>query len=503
MLSIIKSMSLQGFEGLVINVEVDVSNGLPCWEIVGLPDTNIKESKERIKTAIKNIGIEIESRKYIINLSPANLRKTGGFFDVAIAIGVMKSIGVIKCDSFDFEKTLFIGELSLNGNLNKVNGVIAICIDALKKGFKRIILPSKNIVEASLIKGIEILGFENLYDILKYLNDGIIKDNKNQPNITVKKQNHNIDFFDVKGQRFAKRALEIAAAGGHNCLFVGPPGCGKTMMIKRLSTILPKLTFDEILEITKIYSVKGLLKDGLISERPFRNPHHSITEVGLLGGGKNPLPGEISLAHLGVLFLDEILEFDKKMLDSLRIPIEDKEVNIVRNGLSVRYPSSFMLIGSANPCPCGYFGSSQRECKCTEKQRKNYISKISGPLYDRFDLVVKISTIDYSEINDGSTERSKDIKCRVEKARKIQNLRYKKEGIYTNSELDEKRIEEYCIMSKESKNTLDRAYKKFKMSLRGYAKIKKIARTIADLENSEIIENKHLLEAIQYRGDLF
>ena len=426
MLSIVKSMSLQGLEGVLINVEVDISSGMPAWDIVGLPDASIKESKERVKTAIKNCGYEILSRKYIINLSPANIRKEGSSLDLSIAVGVLSAMEVINLEKF--ADTIFIGELSLDGKINKVNGVLPICIEALKYNIKKVIVPKENANEAAVVKDLEVIGISDLNELIDFLN-GIIQIPKQEVNLDKlfeNSENYKEDFSDVKGQFAIKRALEIAAAGGHNCILIGSPGSGKTMMARRIPSILPDLSFEESLEITKIHSISGFVGNGgIISQRPFRSPHHTISPNGLIGGGKIPKPGEISLSHYGVLFLDELPEFNRNTLEVLRGPLEDRKVSISRVNASVTYPCNFMLIASMNPCPCGYYGSKEKQCICTDKQREAYKSKISGPLLDRIDIHIEVPTVKYKDLRGIPSESSLEIRKRVNKARKIQIDRYK------------------------------------------------------------------------------
>ncbi len=500
-LSIVKSMSLQGLDGVLINVEVDISAGMPTWEVVGLPDASIRESKERVRTAIKNCGYEVLSRKYIINLSPANLKKEGSMLDLAIAVGILRSMDVIT--ESNLENTIIVGEISLNGRINKINGILPICIESLKYGVKRVIVPKENAKEAAIVSEIEVIGVSNLKEVIQYLNEEIaIKGEKVDLEEILKNNNsQKLDFSEVKGQETIKRALEIAAAGGHNCIMIGSPGSGKTMMATRLPTILPDLTFEESLEITKIHSIAGKLGENtLVTERPFRSPHHTISANGLIGGGKIPKPGEISLSHYGVLFLDELLEFHRNTLEVLRGPLEDRMVTISRVGASLTYPCNFMLVASMNPCPCGYLGSKEKKCSCTQKQRENYRAKLSGPLLDRFDIHIQVPSVDYKKLEMRNNETSETIRKRINQARNIQIERYKDSEIFSNAELTPKLMEKYCALDKESNLLLSQFFEKLNLSARAYSKILKVARTIADLDNCEKIEKMHLMEAIQYRS---
>ncbi len=503
MLSIIKSMSLMGLEGYLINVQVDVSAGMPCWEIVGLPDTSVKESKERVKTAIKNSGYELLSRKVVVNLAPADIKKEGSFFDLPIAIGILMCCGEIKNENIS--DIVFVGELSLDGSINKINGILPMCIEARKLGIKRIIVPLQNIKEASIVKDIEVLGAQNLQEVVKYLNQegNLTKAEENMQLFGKEKQGINIDFSEVKGQENVKRALEVAASGGHNCLMIGMPGSGKTMMIRRLPTILPRLNFDEALETTKIHSVSGTLeKDiGLITTRPFRAPHHTISSTSLIGGGRIPKPGEVSLAHNGVLFLDELPEFNKKTLEVLRGPLEDRIVTISRVNATLTYPCNFMFVASMNPCPCGFYGSKEKQCTCTEQMINKYMEKISGPLLDRIDIQIEVSGVKYQKLKSAKEEESSEtIRERVEGARQTQYNRYKEDKIYTNSQLTPKLIEKYCKLDEKSQRLIENAFDKLGLSARAYSRILKVARTIADLDKKENIEVQHIAEAIQYRS---
>lgn len=507
MLSIVKSMALQGLDGYLVSVQVDISEGMPNFEMVGLPDASVKESKERVRTAIKNSGIKLLSRKLVVNLAPANTRKEGSRFDLPIAIGILISSEKIpknkNVEQF-LGETIFIGELSLDGKVEKTNGILPICIEAKKLGIKRIVLSKQNAKEASIVEGLEILAIQELKEIIEYLNgENYIQKQKNQKFNSTNQENYEFDFSEVKGQETVKRALEISAAGGHNCLLIGTPGSGKTMLAQRLPSILPNLSFEESLEVTKIHSISGILaeEEPLITTRPFRSPHHTITSASLVGGGKNPKPGEISLAHNGVLFLDELPEFNQKILELLRGPLEDKKITISRLNMAVTYPCNFIFIASMNPCPCGNYGSQEKECTCKPQQIKKYLNKISGPLLDRIDLHIEVEGVKYKKLESSKKEESsKEIRNRVNLARKIQLERYKNDNIYSNSELTPKLMEKYCKIDEKGKAILEKAFENLKLSARAYTRILKVSRTIADLENSKKIQIKHIIEAIQYRS---
>ena len=502
MLSKIISFALNGLEGVPVEVETDVNKGMVSYDLVGLPDTAVKESKERVRSAIKNSAMYFPVNKITINLAPADIKKEGSHYDLPIAVSILIGGDQLKANT---DGLVFLGELALDGSLRPVAGILPILISAKAKGYTRFIVPAANANEASYIEGTEVYALESLRDVIDMLSGEKIF-NRVEPRSfsaaqSAKTSNYDMSF--VRGQKVAKRALEIAVAGGHNILLAGPPGTGKTLLARCIPTIMPDMTFDEALEVTKIHSVAGALsEEGIVALRPFRTPHHTATTVSLCGVGNVKIhPGEISMAHKGVLFLDELPEYTRRTLESLRQPLEDRVITVTRAGGAVTFPADFMLCASMNPCPCGNYGSAYLTCTCTPAQVHKYRSKISGPLLDRIDLQVEVDGIKYEDLAGNSTEEpSSAVKARVEKAREIQRERYVDENILVNANMGEKQIKKYCRLSAECEDILRTAFETLHLSARARSRIIKVARTIADLAFSENIQPEHILEAASYRS---
>ncbi|ADK31285.1 YifB family Mg chelatase-like AAA ATPase [Brachyspira pilosicoli] len=502
----IYSEALYGIEGIPITIEVNISEGLPKFDVVGLPDQAVNEAKERVIAAINNSDRFFPPKRITINLAPADIKKSGSMYDLAFALGILSSSAQLFFSDF-MNNTIILGELALDGSVREVKGIFSMLLNAKELGIKNAIIPFNNMEEANIIEGLNLYPVKTLkeaMDVSEGKKEAIIS--KGNFNFT-SDNNEAVDFSEVKGQEYAKRAAMIAAAGGHNFIMIGSPGCGKTLIAKRIPTILPPLTFEEAIEVTKIYSSYGLLSKNMpiVKKRPFRIPHHTSSHVSLVGGGRNIKAGEITLAHNGVLFLDEFVEFQSSALQTLREPMEEKTITISRANGSISFPANFTLVAAMNPCPCGYYGDEKHTCRCSEMARKKYIAKLSGPILDRIDISIEVRGIDYDKmISKADGETSSSMRKIVTDARKIQEKRFRENGlkIFSNSSMGIKDIEKFCILDSKAKNILNMAMQKFSMSARSYNKILKVSRTIADIENKEVIETSHITEALQYRFNL-
>ncbi len=497
----VNSLGLTGLNAFPVTVEIEASAGLPAFDIVGLADIAVRESRERIRSAFRSSRLDFPRSRVMINLAPADVKKSGSVHDLAIAVSLLCVTGGLSLSQIG--NAAFIGEVSLSGELRKINGVLPMTILAQKNGLTEIFVPKENVLEASAVRGIKAYGVESLGQLVAHFSGK--QPMQPAPVFTPSKADYisSLDFADVKGQSAAKKALEVAAAGGHNVLMIGAPGSGKSMLAKRMPSILPEMTFEEAIETTGVHSVAGLLdsKHPLITTRPFRSPHHTVSAAGLAGGGTTPRPGEISLAHNGLLFLDELAEFSRQALEILRQPLEDMKVTISRVSGSITYPSSFMLIGAMNPCPCGYYGHPTRKCICTKNQVDHYLNKISGPLLDRFDIHLEVAPVEFADLSSGEKEESSaSIRQRVQAARDIQNKRFDGTGITCNARITPEMLHDACPMTDTAEKMLGNMFDKLGLSARAYEKILKVARTVADMDGSEIIDKPHIAQAVQYRS---
>ncbi len=500
MFSMVKSVGIFGINSYMLEIEADVSGGMPCFDVVGLPDTAVKESRDRVRAAIKNCGYKFPTGRITVNLAPADKKKEGAVYDLPILVSILIASKQLECDTRD---CAFLGEVSLDGQVRSINGVLAMAITAKQNGIRDIFVPYDNAIEGAAVQGINVYGVKNVKQLIEHLIGFTTLQSAVRVPIQENIVNAMLDFSEVKDQVMAKKALEIAAAGGHNLLMIGSPGSGKSMLAKRLPTILPPMTFDESIETTKIHSVAGMLNKSnpIVTTRPFRSPHHTISSVGLSGGGTIPRPGEISMAHNGVLFLDELPEFKRDAMEALRQPLEDGTVTVTRASGSVTYPSNIILIAAMNPCPCGYYGHPSKPCTCSQNAVHKYLNKISGPLLDRIDLHIEVPPVDYKSLSDKSpSETSAAIRERVNRARALQVERYRGTGITCNAQLTPSLLRKHCVMTTEASEYLSRSFDAMGLSARAYDRILKVARTVADLKGNEIIQKEDIGTALRFRS---